>query len=117
MRITGVLVIGLILLATAGYPAAYRCIPRGYILHRFRACSFRQSNESVPDAVIEVAVFREEGFSQVEMFRNADHVPLKAGETVVSFPVWLEPGKYRCFIYTTSATRRFPAVIRDFEVA
>ncbi len=66
---------------------------------------------------LEVAVFREEGVSQVELFRNADHVPLKAGETVVTFPVSLEPGKYRCFIYTSSATRRFPAVIRDFEVA
>jgi hypothetical protein len=74
------------------------------------------SDEAVPDAFVEAAVFSDEGFSREEIFRFSDHVPLQAGDTLVSIPVSLKPGYYRCFIYTSSGTKRFPAVIRDFDV-
>ena len=117
MRITGVLVIGLILLATAEVSGCVSVYP-GDVSYTGSGLQFTvQSSDAVPDAVLEVAVFREEGVSQAELYRNADYVPLKAGETVVTFPVLMRPGKYRCFIYTSSGSRRFPAVIRDFEIA
>ena len=117
MRITGVLVIALVLLATAEVAGCVSVYP-GDVTYTGSGLQFTvQSSEAVPDAVMEVAVFREEGVSSAELFRNADYVPLEAGETVVTFPVSLGPGKYRCFIYTSSGSQRFPAVIRDFEVA
>ena len=117
MRLKGLLAIGMILLAAAGISGCVSVYP-GDVSYAGSALHFSvQSNEPVPDAVIEVAVFREEGLSQVELFRNADHFSLNAGETDVMLPVPLKPGNYRCFIYTSSGTRRFPAVIRDFEVA
>jgi hypothetical protein len=74
------------------------------------------SEEAVPNASVEAAVFRDNGLSREEIYRYSDHVPLHAGDTVVAFPVSLKPGHYQCFIYTSSGTTRFPAVIRDFEV-
>ncbi|HVP95247.1 MAG TPA: hypothetical protein VMS89_08775 [Methanoregulaceae archaeon] len=116
MRPTGVLVIGMILLAASEVSGCISVYP-GDVTYTGSGLRFSiQSNEPVPDAVLEVAVFREAGLSQVEIFRNADHMPLNAGETIVTLPVSLKPGKYRCFIYTSSGTRRFPAVIRDFEI-
>ena len=46
----------------------------------------------------------------------SDHVPMHAGDTEVTIPASLGPGHYQCFIYTSSGSTRFPAVIRDFEV-
>lgn len=74
------------------------------------------SDEVVPHASVEAAVFRNDGFSREEVYRYADHMPLHAGDTVVAFPVSLKQGHYQCFIYTRTGTTRFPAVIRDFEV-
>lgn len=72
--------------------------------------------EAIPDGVLEVAVFRLQDLHQVEIFRNADYFPLKAGENEISLPLSLKNGNYRCFIYIRSATTRYPVVIRDFEI-
>jgi hypothetical protein len=116
MRTTGVFFICMILLATALASGCVSVYP-GDVTYTGSSLRFSvQSKEAVPEAVLEVAVFRDEGLSREELSRFADHVSLNAGETVVSFPLSLKPGKYRCFIYTSSGTQRFPAVIRDFEV-
>jgi hypothetical protein len=75
-----------------------------------------RSGEAIPDGVLEVAVFRLQDFHQVELSRNADNFPLKAGDNEVKIPISLEKGTYRCFIYTSSGTTRYPVVIRDFEI-
>ncbi len=75
-----------------------------------------RSEEAIPDGVLEVAVFRLQDLKQVELFRNADNFPLKAGDNVVTIPLPLGKGNYRSFIYISSATTRYPVVIRDFEI-
>ena len=75
-----------------------------------------RSETAIPDGVLEVAVFRLQDFKQVELMRNADNFPLKAGDNTVTLPMALEPGNYRCFIYVSSGTTRYPVVIRDFEI-
>ena len=117
MRTTGVLLIFVIILAAAEVSGCVSVYP-GDVTYTGSGLQFSiKSNEAVPDAILEVAVSREEGLVQEEVFRNADHMPLNAGQTIVTVPLSLKPGKYRCFIYTSSGTQRFPAVIRDFEVA
>jgi hypothetical protein len=75
-----------------------------------------RSEEAIPDGVLEVAVFRLQDFNQVELSRNADNFPLKAGDNDVTIPLVLQKGNYRCFIYISSGTTRYPVVIRDFEI-
>ncbi|MCX6699110.1 MAG: hypothetical protein NTV68_04150 [Methanomicrobiales archaeon] len=75
-----------------------------------------KSEEPIPDGVLEVAVFRLKDFNQVELFRNADNFPLKAGDNVFTLPIVLQKGNYRCFIYIRSGTNRYPVVIRNFEI-
>jgi hypothetical protein len=75
-----------------------------------------RSEEAIPDGVLEVAVFRLQDFRQVELFRNADNFPLKANDNDVTLPLALQKGNYRCFIYISSGTTRYPVVIRDFEI-
>jgi len=75
-----------------------------------------RSEEAIPDGVLEVAVFRLQDFKQEELSRNADNFPFKAGDNVVTIPLALEKGNYRCFIYISSKTIRYPVVIRDFEI-
>jgi hypothetical protein len=75
-----------------------------------------RSEEAIPDGVLEVAVFRLQDFKQVELFRNADNFPLKAGDNVVTIPLPLGKGNYRSFIYISSGTTRYPVVIKDFEI-
>jgi hypothetical protein len=116
MRTTGVFLIGMILLATALASGCLSVSP-GDITYTGSGIRFLvHSDEAVPHAFIEAAVFRDDGLSREEIYRFSDHVPLHTGDTVVSFPLSLKPGKYQCFIYTSSGTQRFPAVIRDFEV-
>jgi hypothetical protein len=116
MRTTGVFFIGMVLLATALASGCLSVSP-GDVTYTGSRLQFPvQSKEAVPDAVLEVAVFRNDWLSRDEIFRVTDHVSLNAGETVVSFPLSLGPGKYQCFIYTSEGTQRDPAVIRDFEV-
>jgi hypothetical protein len=75
-----------------------------------------RSEEAIPDGVLEVAIFRLQDFNQVELSRNADNYPLKAGDNEVTIPIALPGGNYRCFIYISSGNTRFPVVIRDFEI-
>lgn len=75
-----------------------------------------RSEKAVPDGVLEVAIFRLQDFQQAELSRNAEIFPLTAGDNIVTIPVTLQKGKYRCFIYYSSGTIRYPVVIKDFEV-
>jgi len=75
-----------------------------------------RSEETIPDGVLEVAIFRLQDFKQVELSRNAVNFPLKTGENDVTIPIALQQGNYRCFIYISSGTKRYPVVIRDFEI-
>ena len=119
MRVAGIafVVIATIVLFGAAMSAGCVSVSPGDVAYNGSGIRFMvHSGEAVPHASVEAAVFRDEGLSRQEIYRYSDHVPLHAGDTVVAFPVSLEPGHYRCFIYTSSGTSRFPAVIRDFEV-
>jgi hypothetical protein len=75
-----------------------------------------RSEEAIPNGVLEVAIFRLQDFSQVELSRNADNYPLNAGDNEVTIPIALQSGNYRCFIYISSGNTRYPVVIRDFKI-
>ena len=89
----------------------------GDITYKSGAVTFTiRSEDAIPDGVLEVAVFRLQDFNQVELSRNADNFPLKAGDNDVTIPIALQKGSYRSFIYISSGTTRYPVVIRDFEI-
>jgi hypothetical protein len=88
----------------------------GNIMYQSGSLTFTiRSEDAIPDGVLEVAVFRLQDFRQVEISRNADNFPIKAGDNNVTLPMVLKPGNYRCFIYISSGATRYPVVIRDFE--
>ena len=116
MRYAGVLIIAMVLIGLALTTGCVAVSP-GDVAYTGSGVRFLvHSEEAVPHAFVEAAIFRDDGFTREEMYRYSDHMPIRAGDTVVSFPVSLKPGNYRCFIYTGNGTRRFPAVIRDFAV-
>ncbi|MEI6294407.1 MAG: hypothetical protein WCP36_12030 [Methanomicrobiales archaeon] len=89
----------------------------GDLVYKSGALTFTiRSEEAIPDGVLEVAIFRLQDFNQVKLSRNADNFPLKAGDNLVTIPIALQSGNYRCFIYISSGNTRYPVVIRDFEI-
>ena len=121
MRFTGASVVSIVVIVIVllGAVMATGCVNiyPGDVAYNGSSVRFLvHSDEAVPHASVEAAIFKDEGLSREEIYRFSDQVPLQAGDTVVSFPLSLKPGTYRCFIYTSSGTTRFPAVIRDFEV-
>jgi hypothetical protein len=89
----------------------------GDVSYKSGSLTFKiRSEEPVPDGVLEVAVFRLQDYNQVELSRDAENFPLKAGDNDVTIPLALGKGNYRCFIYVSSGSNRYPVVIRDFEI-
>ncbi len=100
------LIFALLVLAVLG-SGCMNLVP-GDVTYKSGSITFTiRSEEAVPDGVLEVAVFRLQDFKQVELSRNADNFPLKAGDNVVTIPLAPEKGNYRCFIYVT---QRQPAI-------
>jgi hypothetical protein len=116
MRIKGLLLL-VLLLATGLTISGCTAVYPGDVSYQASTLRFTiQSDQVLPGAVLEVAVFRIGDGKQVEIFRNVDQYPLGAGNNPVTIPLKLVPGNYRCFIYVSSGTTRYPAVIRDFAV-
>ena len=89
----------------------------GDVSYKSGSLTFKiRSEEPIPDGVLEVAVFRLQDYKQVELSRDAENFPLKAGDIDVTIPLALGKGNYRCFIYVSSGSTRYPVVIRDFEI-
>jgi hypothetical protein len=116
MRIQVVLLILTFMLFSVLGSGCVNQVP-GNVIYQSGSLTFTiRSENAVPDGVLEVAVFRLQDSRQVELLRNADNFPLKAGDNNVTLPMALGPGNYRCFIYISSGATRYPVVIRDFEV-
>jgi hypothetical protein len=89
----------------------------GDVSYKSGSLTFKiRSEDPIPDGVLEVAVFRLQDYNQVELSRDAENFPLKAGDNDVTIPLALGKGNYRCFIYVSSGSTRYPVVIRDFEI-
>ena len=114
---TGILVLGILFIAILS-PACttVNLVPGdvGYI--KGNVSFLIESPTEIPDAVLEVAVFRIMDFGQAEVWRNVDAIPLHTGYNAVRLPAPLGKGNYRAFIYVTREHMRYPVVIRDFTV-
>ena len=116
MRTQGFFLIFALLLCSVLGSGCMNMVP-GEVAYKSGLLTFTiRSEEAIPDGVLEVAIFRLEDFKQVELSRNADNFPLKAGDNEVTIPIELQRGNYRCFIYTSSGNTRYPVVIRDFAI-
>ena len=116
MRTQGLLLVFALLLVSVLGSGCMNLVP-GDVTYQPGSLAFTiRSEGTLPDGVLEVAVFRLQDFKQAELYRNADSFPLKAGANEVTVPLTLQKGNYRCFIYISTGKTRYPVVIRDFEV-
>lgn len=68
------------------------------------------------EATLQVTIFETGGFKQTEVENFARVVTFPTGKTVYTFPVDLEPGTYKLYLYITRGTTRTISVIRDITV-
>jgi hypothetical protein len=74
-------------------------------------------NPSDPlEATLQVTVFRTEDFKQTEVANFAEMVTFQSGQNAFTFPVDLEPGTYKLYLYITKGSTRTVSVIRDIRV-
>jgi hypothetical protein len=68
------------------------------------------------DAAIQVNVFRFQDFRQVEVGRWMLPVRLAEGTSTYTFPLALDKGNFRLYIYVTTGDDRRAGVIREITV-
>ncbi|QYZ78284.1 hypothetical protein E2N92_01975 [Methanofollis formosanus] len=81
------------------------------------ALQLEVDNPSEPtEATLQVTVVKTSGFGQeqVDTFVKIEH--FQEGTNIFSFPVALEPGTYKLYLYLLKGDERTAAVIRDLQV-
>jgi len=74
-------------------------------------------NPSEPvEATLQVTVFKTDDFKQIEVANFAEMVTFQTGQSTYTFPVDLEPGTYKLYLYITKGSTRTVSVIRDIRV-
>lgn len=68
------------------------------------------------EVAVQVTVFDLAGFRQNEIGRYVNYVQLESGENEYSFPLELNEGSYKLYLYVLEDGRRSSAVIRDIVV-
>ena len=74
------------------------------------------SSSTMPDAFMQVTIYRVKDLQQQEYLVVTSPVNLKPGENTVFFPAQLEAGTYKLRIYLIHDGERKTAVIRDIVV-
>ncbi|MDK2974819.1 MAG: hypothetical protein PWP08_1190 [Methanofollis sp.] len=74
-------------------------------------------NPSEPvEATLQVTIFRTGDFKQTEVANIVEGETIQTGQTSYTFPVDLEPGVYKLYLYITKGNARTVSVIRDIRV-
>ncbi|MBP2145616.1 hypothetical protein J2129_001070 [Methanofollis sp. W23] len=81
------------------------------------ALQVKVDNPSGPlEATFQVTISRTSTFEQEEVETIVRSVDLQDGTNTFSYPVALEPGSYKLYLYLLEGDERTAAVIRDIQV-
>lgn len=68
------------------------------------------------EATLQVTVFKTDNFTQTGVANFAEVVTFQQGSNTFTFPVDLEPGTYKLYLYISKGSARTVSVIRDITV-
>lgn len=74
------------------------------------------NNKESGEVAVQVTVFDLAGFRQNEIGRYVNYVYLESGENHYQFPLELDEGSYKLYLYVLEDGKRSSAVIRDIVV-
>lgn len=109
--------IGLSCLCIIALTAGCTGIGFGEVTYANGALQIEVDNPSEPtEATLQVTIFKTGSFGQEEIETIIKVEKFQEGTNTFSFPVALEPGTYKLYLYLLKGDERTAAVIRDLQV-